>query len=147
MRVYSVKSFSTILALVAVVACGGSDSTSPHSMVAGSYNAFQWVTTGSSGQTNQLTAGSTLQITLNDDGTTTGHMHTVASNGAPAADFDLSGTWDLDGNLVQFTQAADTFLNDMVFTATLVGTGVVDLTGNQTFSGTQIQLTLRRAVD
>lgn len=144
MRIHLVKSLSTAVGLVAMVACGGNDATSPHTTIAGSYSALQWVTTGGSGQTNQLTAGSTLQITLNNDGSTTGHMHTVASNGAPAGDFDLSGTWDLDGNLVQFTQAADTFLNDMVFSATLVGTGVVDLVGNQTFSGTQIQLTLRR---
>lgn len=145
MKIHFVKSLSTAFGLAVMVACGGNDSTSPHSTIAGNYTAFQWVTTGGSGQTNQLTAGSTLQITLNDNGSTTGHMHTAASNGAPAADFDLSGTWDLNGNLVQFTQAADTFLNDMVFSATLVGTGVVDLVGNQNFSGTQIQLTLRRS--
>ena len=141
------RSLTPIAMLVAAAGCG-SDSMGPQSQspsLAGSYTAFEWVTTGGSGQTNQLIAGSTLQITLNGNGSTTGHMHIAASNGSPAAEFDLAGTWTQGANTVGFTQTADTFMNDMLFTVQLISTGVVDLVGDQVFSGTQVKLTLRRA--
>jgi len=136
------QAISVVAAFAATTACG-SDSTSPQSPLVGSYTAFQWVTTGGSGQTNQLTIGSTLQITLNADGSTSGHMHLAASNGAPAADFDMAGTWHESNNVVDFTQSADTFVRDMVFAVQPIATGVVDLVGDQVFSGTRVQLTLR----
>jgi hypothetical protein len=139
------KSLAPIAVLVVAGGCG-SESTSPQSpSLAGSYTAFEWVTTGGSGQTNQLVAGSTLQITLNGNGSTTGHMHIAASNGNPTADFDMAGAWTQSGNTVDFTQAADTFVRDMVFTVQPIATGVVDLVGDQLFSGTQVKVTLRRA--
>ena len=137
------RSLAPIAMMVATAACG-SDSTGPQSpSLSGSYTAFQWVTTGGSGQTDQLLAGSTLQITLNDNGTTTGHMHVAASNGNPAVDFDMAGSWTQSGNTIDFTQTADTFMNDMVFAVQPIATGVVDLVGEQVFSGTDVKLTLR----
>lgn len=136
------QAISIVAALAATTACG-SDSTSPQSPLVGSYTAFQWVTTGGSGQTNQLNIGSTLQITLNADGSTSGHMHQAASNGAPAADFDMAGTWAENNNMVNFTQSADTFVRNMIFAVQPIATGVVDLVGDQVFSGTRVQLTLR----
>jgi hypothetical protein len=133
----------TALTTIAVVAGCGDDSTAPQSGVVGSYTAFQWVTTGQSGQTNQLTIGSTLQITLNANGSTSGHMHVAASNGAPAADVDLAGTWTEQNNTVDFTQVADNFLRDMIFAVQPIATGVWDLIGDDVFSGTRVQLTLR----
>jgi hypothetical protein len=82
--------------------------------------------------------------TLNGNGTTTGHMHIAASNGNPAAEFDMAGTWTQNGNTIDFTQAADTFVRDMLFDVQPIATGVVDLVGDQVFSGTQVKLTLRR---
>jgi len=142
------RSLAPIAMLVTAAGCG-SDSTGPQSQsqspsLSGSYTAFEWVTTGGSGQTNQLIAGSTLLITLNGNGTTTGHMHIAASNGNPAAEFDMAGTWTQSGNTVDFTQAADTFVRDMLFDVQPIATGVVDLIGDQVFSGTQVKLTLRR---
>jgi hypothetical protein len=138
------RTVSIVAAFAATAACG-SDSTSPQSPLVGSYTAFQWVTTGGSGQTNQLTIGSTLQITLNADGSTSGHMHIAASNGGPATDldFDMAGTWSESNNVVDFTQAADTFVRDMTFAVQPIANGVVDLVADQVFSGTRIQLTLR----
>ena len=133
----------TAVATVAILAGCGSESTAPQSGLVGSYTAFQWVTTGGSGQTNQLTIGSTLQITLSANGSTSGHMHLAASNGVPAADIDLAGTWTTQNNTVDFTQVADNFLRDMVFTIQPIATGVWDLIGDQVFSGTRVQLTLR----
>ncbi len=146
MKLPHLNAFAMVTAIAVLGGCG-SDSTAPQSPLVGSYTAFQWVTTGGSGQTNQLNIGSTLQITLNADASTSGHMHVAASNGAPAADFDLVGTWAEENNVVDFTQAADTFVKDMAFTVQLIGTGVVDLVGDQVFSGTRVQLTLRRAGD
>ena len=145
MKLSAMKCLATIAMFAAAAGCGGSYSTSPPSSsgLAGSYTAFQWVTTGGSGQTNQLVIGSTLQITLNNDGSTTGQMHLAASGGNPAKDFDMAGTWTQSGTNVDFTQAADTYVRDLVFAIQPVATGVWDLVGDQVFSGTRVQLTLR----
>ena len=131
------------LAFAAVVLACGSDKptdTLPANL-AGAYTATQFVTTGSSGQTNQLLAGSSLNITLNSNGTTTGHLHLAASAGNPAFDADMAGTWTHVGNTVHFTQTADTFVRDMDFT--VVGQGSTwSLVGDHSFAGTRIQLTL-----
>ena len=140
-----VKWWAPIMMVAAAVACGGGDSTGPQSSaLAGSYTALLWTTTGNSGQTNQLVIGSTLQITLNNDRSTTGHMHLAASGGNPAMDFDMAGTWAQSGNSVDFTQAADTFFRDMTFTIQPIATGVWDLVGVLDSPGTRIELTLRR---
>ena len=140
------KRWAAIVLMPAAVGCGGSDSTGiQSSALAGSYTALQWVTTGNSGQTNQLVIGSTLQITLNSDGSTTGHMHLAASGGNPAMEFDMAGTWTQSGNNVDFTQAADTFLRNTVFTIQPIATGVWDLVGVYDTPGTRVELTLRRS--
>ena len=127
-----------------LLACGGSDepSSSPY---AGSYVATSWTTTGNSGQQHPLVNGSTLQITLAENGTTSGHLHFAASGANPALDADMAGTWTVSGNVVDFTQAADTFVRDMLFTVDSDIHGVMTLTGDQGFSGTRIQITLTRA--
>jgi hypothetical protein len=117
--------------------------TAPDSALVGSYTAFEWVTTGSSGSTNQLGAGSTLQLTLNSNQTTSGLMHVAAANGDPARDFDMVGTWSTNGTTVDISQNADTFVRDMTFHIQPIGTGVWDLVGDQVFSGTRVQITLR----
>ena len=126
-----------------LLACGGSDepSSSPY---AGSYVATSWTTTGNSGQQHPLVNGSTLQITLAENGTTSGHLHFAASGANPALDADMAGTWTVSGNVVDFTQAADTFVRDMPFTVGSNIQGITTLTGDRTFSGTQIQITLTR---
>lgn len=129
-----------LLGIAALGACG--DSTSPGNSPAGSYAAIIFITTGSSGQTNQLLIGSSLNMTLATNGTTSGHLHLAASNGNPAFDADMAGTWTRTGNLVDFTQAADTFVRDMVFTIEPISQNTWHLTGDQVFSGTRINLTL-----
>ncbi len=143
MRHSLMKLGPSFLGIAAILACG-SDSTSPSAgAAAGSYSAFEFVTTGSSGQTNQLLIGSTLQINLAANGTTTGHLHLAASGANPALDADMAGTWTQNGSIVDFTQAADTFVKDMLFTLQPVGTGVWDLVGDGSFSGTAVHLNLR----
>lgn len=135
------KTGMTVTALAALVACG-SDSTAPgDDIVVGSYFATQFVTTGSFGQINQLVEGSTATINLFPNGTTTGHLHLVATAANPASDADMSGTWRRTGNVVTFSQSADTFIRNMQFTVVLTSTGVA-LAADQVFGGVRIQLTL-----
>jgi len=129
------------LVATAMMACGGSDSTSPSGNVAGSYTATQFVTTGSSGQTNQILAGSTLVINLAGNGTTTGHLHLAAQGGNPVLDYDMAGTWAQTGTTVNFSQTADTFVRNIPFTVVANGSKWA-LEGTGSFSGTAVQITL-----
>jgi len=70
-------------------------------------------------------------------------MHVAASNGNPAADFDLAGTWSQSGNNIDFVQTVDNFLNDVTFAIQPIATGVWDLVGAHDFSGTHVELSLR----
>ena len=132
------------IALPAIsVACSDPESPPPNPLV-GSYTATTWTTTGNSGQQSQLVSGSTLQITLNANHTTSGHLHIPAQGGSPAFDADMAGTWSSSGDVVDFTQAADTFVRDMLFTMGLDIQGRVTLSADQTFSGTDIQIILTK---
>ena len=145
MRVRLLSAIAALSTIAAGVGCGGSDSTAPdNSAIVGTYSALQWTTTGGTGQTNQLSIGSTLQITLAANGSTSGHMHTAASNGAQAEDFDLAGTWSASNNTVTFTQVQDNFLRNMTFLAEQVAANAWDLVGNDTFNGVAVSLRLRR---
>ncbi len=128
--------------ILGLIACG-SDSTGPALPPVGSYTAIEFVTTGNSGQTNQLLIGGSLQMTLAANGTTSGHLHMAASGANPVVDADMAGTWTQNTSFVEFSQPADTFVRDMTFTLEPIGPGVWDLAGDQVFSGTRIQLRLR----
>ena len=128
----------------ALFACGSSDEPSS-SPIAGSYVATSFHTTGTSGQRDELAAGATLQITLNANGTTTGHFHFVPPGSDPVFDADLTGTWTANGSVVTFDHAADTFIRDMPFDWSSNIQGISILTGDHTFSQTRIQVTLTRA--
>jgi len=73
MNYFLMKRAPILFGIATLVACGG-DSTAPSNTLAGAYVATQFVTTGSSGQTNQLLAGSTLSLNLDASGTVTGHL-------------------------------------------------------------------------
>ena len=126
-----------------VMACGGSDEPSS-TPIAGTYAATFFQTTGSSGQRNEIAAGSTLTISLAANGTTTGHLHVAASGANPVFDSDLAGTWSATGNVVDFVQVADNFVDDILFTWGSDIQGISTLAGDQVFSGTRIQITLTR---
>lgn len=141
MRNSVMKTASMLIGAAALFACG-SDSTAPPSALVGSYNAVTFITTGGSGQTNQLVVGSTVTINLAANGTTTGHLHMAASGATPALDADMAGTWVQSGTSVTFSQPADTFIRNMTFTTLPITSNSWELVGDQTFSGTRIQLIL-----
>ena len=128
------------LALLAAAACG-SATTEPQKALVGSYTASQWVTTGTGGQTNQILAGSTLSLTLANDGSTSGHLHLAASSGNPAFDADMAGTWSESNNKVTISQTADTFVRDLTFNVVPNGSKW-SLSADQVVSNTRIQITL-----
>jgi hypothetical protein len=129
--------------LPAMLACGGSTDTVGR-MSAGNYTATLFVTTDGTGQTNQLAAGSTLQINLASAGTTTGHLHLAASSANPVFDADMAGTWTEEGNVVELSQGADTFVQDLPLASGPDTNGKWTLTGDKVFSTTRIQLVLTR---
>ena len=112
-------------------------------MAVGNYTAVLFTSTGNSGQRNELAVGGSVILNLHANGTTSGHLHMVAPGGGPDFDADMAGTWTRTGTTVNINQPADTFVRDMPFTLTPY-VGSWDLEGNQTFSGTNIRLTLRR---
>jgi hypothetical protein len=111
--------------------------------VGGTYVATEFTTTGSSGQTNQLIAGSTLSMILSANGSVAGHLHLAATNGNPASDADMAGTWTQTGSTVTFSQSADTFVRNMTFNVVASGNHW-QLVGDQVFSGTEIKITLNQ---
>jgi hypothetical protein len=140
-----IRNLLMIGAVIAIGACGSDSTGVTGESAAGSYTAISFVTLGSAGQTNQLTAGSTLSLNLATNGTTSGHLHIAPTNTQPAFDFDLAGTWHQQGTVVTFDQTADTFVRDMTFTLVNDVVNGWTLVGNDTFSGTNVQITLKRA--
>ena len=138
------KELLVLGAVVAAAACGSDSTGVVGPSAAGNYTATSFVTSGPSGQTNQLAAGSTVQLNLAADGTTSGHLHVAATNTSPVFDADLAGTWKQTGNTVTFNQTADTFFNDIALTVTQDPADGLDLVGDQTFSGTNVKITLKR---
>jgi len=128
---------------IAAFACGGY-STSPTNSAAGNYTAISFVTSGNSGQTDQLANGGSLLLNLASGGSTSGHLHMAASASNPAVDADMAGTWSQNGDVVTISQSADTFVRDMPFTLTLDPAYGWTLVGNKDFNGTNINITLKR---
>jgi hypothetical protein len=134
---------TALLLLVAgagLTACG--DSTSPDN-VAGSYTSLIFYVSDVGGGPNQA-PGSTLDINLARDGTTSGHLHVVSTDGSPPIDADMAGKWTRHGDEVEFDQFADTFVRDMVFRIEQLTTAPYALVGDQVFGSTRINLTLVR---
>jgi hypothetical protein len=137
-RALSVQLF---LAVFGVCLSGCHNSTAPSATVGGDYRADQFVTTGSSGQTNQIVAGSSLYLYLAGNGTVSGQLNMAASGGNPAFAADMTGTWMRSGNTITFSQAADTFVRNMTFALEPNGNSW-QFVGDQVISGTRIQIRL-----
>jgi hypothetical protein len=146
MRKSSKKSYSLLsIALPALFLACGDSTSAPADIAVGNYTAVSFVTTGNSGQRNEIVAGSTLVLNLNANGTTSGHLHIAANGATPAFDADMAGTWTRGGTTLDINQSADTFVRDMPFELVPFSSVAWDLVGDAVFSGTQIRLTLRRS--
>jgi hypothetical protein len=126
-----------------LLACGGESFTPSEETVAGSYSATTFTITSTTPPTDALALGLTLTLTLASDGTTTGRL-LLPGGGDNGVDLDedLTGTWTLNGRLVRFSQGADTFIRDAVFTA-----GPNTLSTQGTFGDTSLRLVLTRTAN
>lgn len=137
------KRFVRFVAAVALVT-GCSDSFSPSiDTVSGIYTAGRLETVSGGITTNQLAGGATLTLQLaanRTNRTTTGRLF-LPGGGDGGGDIDesLAGTWTLAGSSVDLTEAADTFLRDIVLTAS-----EGQLIGELTSAGTTIRVTLEK---
>jgi hypothetical protein len=128
------------------LACGGSTTTTPSgNSAAGNYTAIYFVTSGNSGQRSEIAAGSTLILNLSASGTTSGHLHIAANGANPALDADMAGTWTQNGTTVNISQSVDTFVRNMPFEMFFDPAGGWELVGDQVYSGTLVQIVLKRA--
>jgi len=87
--------------------------------------------------------GSTVQITLAANGTTTGTYTSLRRARSRHLMQTWPGTWSQTGNVIDFTQAVDNFVNECYSPIQPIATGVWDLIGDDTFSERHVQLTLR----
>ncbi len=122
---------AAILIFAAAVSgsCGtdGACACSPPETIVGTYHATRLRFTPNAQSTvDALTAGSTLNLTLSSNGTTSGTLFVPASlNNGVQATYDLAGTYQ-SGTYITFSQSADTFIRDVNWTwqgHTLVTTG------------------------
>ena len=128
--------------LLLTLSCGGDDDpfTPTVETVAGSYQASSLTGTQSGITVNLLSLGASVEMVLNEDGTTTGRVFAPGlDEGGQDLDVDLAGTWTLQGETVTFNQAGDTFIRDIPFTVRRNR-----LEGEGTFRTVTIRLTLTK---
>lgn len=123
---------------------GPTETSLTMSLVAGNYAAegdYGVYTTTVDGQTvDQLALGLSLTLTLTEDGRTSGRFF-MPEGDEDGSDYeaDLTGTWTLTGNIVDFSHQADTFIRDMSFH---VEGG--RLTGDEMFGDTRVRIVLQK---
>jgi hypothetical protein len=138
-RFIGMRAIAALTLAIVIGGCGGEDAFSPTvETVAGSYGARSLTLSSAVGTTDLLALGSTVDVTLAVDGTTTGRLFVPGGDeDGGDLDVDLAGTWALSGTTVTFDQEGDTFIRDVEFTA-----GPDQLTGEGTFSGAIIRVVL-----
>lgn len=104
--------FSVVPALCLAFLLAGCDSdpAEPDITVEGSWTADSFIAEG----VDVLAAGASLTLIL-DDGQVSGSLDVPEAVGGPAT-ADMAGSYEVDGAVVRFTQAADTFVRDAVWT-------------------------------
>ena len=140
LRRSNTHSLISILALVAIVGCGGDDAVSP-SVPTGTFAAttFQ-VTPDGQAPINVLSQGGTLTVTLSGNNSVTGQLHLPASVIGTELTANLTGTVVVSGNTISFQQAVDTFVRDLDW---IVGTNTLTVT-NQRAGSAIFTITLTR---
>lgn len=128
---FRIASFALLFALAA---CDGSTDSE---QIPGEYRATTLTATENGATTDYLKEGVSLNITLNEDGTTTGRL--FASDDVEPIDESMAGRWSVRGDTVRFDQNADTFVRDMPF---LVRDG--RLQGDRSFGDTRVRVTLSK---
>ncbi len=132
-----------VLAFVLFLGCGDDGPTDPTvNSVAGSYVATTFsVHQGTGPAVNLLSRGASIDVTLTAAGNVSGQMIIPDTpEFGPGFTTDISGTFTVTGSILRFTQIADTFIRDFLWTIdgdTLTASGDAG-------SGTTAEVTLRR---
>ena len=148
MRTSLTKLSPIFFAAALTAACGESGITSlKHDGPVGPYAAIILYSTSAADPSIKQPNSGGFTINLAADGSTTGHLHLDAFNGAPAVDADMAGTWTQNGNTVTFDQAADTFVRNMSFTIEKITDHVWFLVGDDVFAGTRFNVRLAQATN
>ncbi len=134
----ALRSLCCSLALVAFAACEEDPVLAP-SAVVGTYAATAFTTTTAGTTRDVIADGGSILLTLSSAGLTDGSLNIPPRDGQGVVIANLAGTWTLVGNNVELDHPNDTFLRDMPLRFT--GNALV---GDQTFSGTRVQVTLTR---
>jgi hypothetical protein len=147
-RTRAVFAVSSVLALALVSACSddpaGLDEIAREEIV-GAYAATTFTARSGNTTVDLLSGGASLDVTLLEDGTTTGRLFVPAAlAGGTAFDQSLVGTFEFDdsNNEVTFDHAADTFVKDVTFTASRNG-NLVQLGAEHTVTATTVRVVLR----
>lgn len=126
-----------LAALSVATACTIGDTLGSSNFLTGSYAASIFVVTPT-GQAplNVLAAGGTLSITITSSGATSGSLNVPASvTGGSAFTASMAGTATITTLTVQFSQDADTFVRDLVWSRVGSELRVVDqVAGNSSFT-------------
>jgi hypothetical protein len=136
-----IRRIAWTVAMIGVIACS-SNSNDTVAVMTGTYTATSFTTTiNGQAAVNQLTNGSSLSITINSDGSTTGQLVLVGgAEGGGNLTASMAGTWTQSGSTLTLTQSADTFVRDLTFTIT--GNKLI---ASATFTDSQLQVTLTRS--
>lgn len=131
-----------LLTLLAIAGCGDDDPSGPSpEEIAGSYEATALLFSDGEDQRNLLQEGAFVDITIHADGITEGDLFIPALAGGAPLQADLTGTWEVEGDLVTFHPDAGTLLSDAPFlwggdgvlgTRFYTNEGVLDLTLTRT---------------
>jgi hypothetical protein len=131
-----------LAAVSAVFACGSDDPAGPVSVV-GSYSATRFEVVQNGVTANLLALGGRVDATFATGGTVQAHL-VVPGAGEQGSTLDVTfaGTWTQSGSSVDITPSpgSDSFLSDVPLTIGSNGA----LTGEGTFSGATVRLTLSK---
>ena len=135
------NTFCRLVTLAALAACKVEPPfvPTPENM-SGAYSAVELVAADQSVH-DWIAAGATLNLNLVQNGSMTGHLFLPNSiTGTGDFNADMTGTWLLTGNVIQFGQAAATFVREIDYTA-----GPDRIVGDKTFGDTlRIIIALRK---
>lgn len=129
-----------MVVLVVITAITACDDPLTANHLAGSYEASLFTVVEGSSTEDLLAQGASIDLTLNANGSTSGRLFVPGGN-EDGSDLDtaLDGKWTLDGSQVFFDHPADTFIRDMIFTAS-----AGRLVGHATFDGVVLDVVLDR---
>ena len=115
-----IRRIAPLLSILTVLLAGCGDDVAAPTVdeVVGSYVLTELTTTQGTTTRDLIAEGVTANITLLADSTTTGSLFIPASVNIDGEDIetDLAGSWELDGDKIDFVHPQETFIGDVEWT-------------------------------